>query len=110
MLEFRLWNADTQQIIPGVLNNGSTFCINRKVEYNIEAVASTCTVKVDLKLKYQGDTVFTRREQVAPYFLHGDTDSSVSGREFMQGSYEISAYPNGATRKTLTVKINLNYC
>ena len=110
MLVFRLWNADTEQIIPGVFKNDSTFCISSTVEYNIEAVASACTKKVDLKLKYQGRTVFTSTERVAPYFLHGDTDSGINGRERNEGSYEISAYPDGDTSKTLTVNFNLKYC
>jgi len=74
-----------------------------------EAVASTCTDKVDMKLVGFDDSdrevfVDERTEYHAPYSLYGNEGRNFVGKSFEDRRqafhhYNISAWPNGDTNK-----------
>lgn len=107
---FRFWNADTDTQI-GVIPNNLP-CISPTVEYTIDALVSSCTSQVFLKLTRPNNTPITRTENAPLFFLKGDRDNgtTIFGTLLQQGAHTISATPDGKTSGALTYTFNLQYC
>jgi len=98
----------------GYLNehgNGVVITLPESGKFTVEAVASHCTAKVNLKLVNadDGTVVAEKLERHAPYLLYGNDGETTfyEGPTFVPGNYIISAWPDGDASKTVSYEFVL---
>jgi hypothetical protein len=98
-VSFRVYNTRTQRAVGNTLTTNGTTITGPPCKINIEAVvpcvvSSTGGTKVRLELLRNG-VVVRQREEVARYFLFGNTGTTISAGTIATGTYTIRAVVNG---------------
>jgi hypothetical protein len=93
--EFRIWNVDTEEY--EVLENGDEICKTGD-EITIEAYYGDCVnydrnpiKKVVMKHYVNNELKTEQNECVAPYYLYGNEDDELIGKDPIKGTNKVTA-------------------
>jgi hypothetical protein len=90
--DFVLVDADTNTDIMSI-PSGDQIDLNNLPTQNLSIRAAATQDVESVQLELSGALTSSRKENVAPYALFGDSGGNYSGKEFPQGSYALKAIP-----------------
>ncbi len=90
--EFVLVDADSNEDIMSIAS-GDQIDLNNLPTQNLNIRAEATADVESVQLELSGMMTATRKENVAPYALFGDSNGNYNGSEFPQGSYALKATP-----------------
>jgi hypothetical protein len=109
IVQFDLWNGETDMLSVSNMVNGSAFC-SSTYPVAIQAVGEPCVRNVRFRLASSGGYSFKSREFVPPYFLFGNSGTFINGRIMRPGNYTLTATPNRGKGKAANLFFYVDNC
>jgi hypothetical protein len=108
IVQLDLWNALIDKRTTSNITSGGKIC--NSFEVAIEAITTTCVKSVRFELTGPQNFSHTKNEYNAPYFLYGNSGSSIFGKNLSLGMYKLTVSPDKRADLTKSISFEVISC